>query len=200
MALNLSRGHRSRASSETPRTVSIAYDHQPLLAFIFLLSYTFGFIHILFICCFLYLRNAKQLNLKDEGGASWYAWLRKLAITHFSRDIDLPFVAHTHLLHSDNPSLYKVTETYGQWSTATATVKLFAVDGATCVMCSDYASGRRMLSVCLALCQHLIILDSGFTPSSCALLISQFLLACAYSLLFMSIRYLFADKPPKQSA
>ena len=143
MALNLSRGHRSRASSETPRTVSIAYAHQPLLGYIFLLSYTFGFIHILFICCFLYLRNAKQLNLENESGTSWYAWLRKLAITHFGRDIDLPFVAYTHLLHSDDPSFNEVAETDSQGCTSTAAVILLAIDGSSCVMCSDDASGRR---------------------------------------------------------
>ena len=106
---------------------------------------------------FFYLRNAKQLNLKDESGTSWYAWLRKLAITHFGRDIYLPFIAHTHLLHGNNPTFNEVTETYGQWSTATAAVKLFAVDGTACVMGSDNASRRRMLSISPALSQHLVI-------------------------------------------
>ena len=110
---------------------------------IFFLSYTFGFIHILFICCFLYLRNAKQLNLENESGTSWYAWLRKLAITHFGWDIYLPFVAYTHLLHSDDPSFNEVAETDSQGCTSTAAVILLAIDGSSCVMCSDDASGRR---------------------------------------------------------
>ena len=55
----------------------------------------------------------------------------------------------------------KVAEADCQWSTATAAVKLFAVDGMTCVMGSDNASGCRMLSVSLALCQYLIIYTLG---------------------------------------
>ena len=42
-----------------------------------------------------FLRYTKQLYLKNKCGASWDAWLRELAIAHFGRDIDLPFVAHT---------------------------------------------------------------------------------------------------------
>ena len=92
---------------------------------------------------YLFLRNPKQFYLENESGTSWYAWLRKLAITHFGRDIDLPFIAHTHLLHSDNPSLDKVTQTNCQRCTSTTAVKLLAIDGSSCVMCSDDASGRR---------------------------------------------------------
>ncbi len=108
-----------------------------------------------------YLRNAKQLYLEDERGASGDAWLRKLAVTHFSRYIDLPFVAHTHLLYGDNPTLDEVTKTDCQRSTVTAAVKLLAVDGTSCVMGSDYASGRGMFSVCFALCQYLIVYTFG---------------------------------------
>ena len=57
---------------------------------------------------FQYLCYAKQLYLKNERGAAGDARLRELAIAHLGRDIDLPFVAHTHLLHSDYPPLNEV--------------------------------------------------------------------------------------------
>ena len=92
---------------------------------------------------YLFLRNPKQFYLENESGTSWYAWLRKLAITHFGWDIYLPFVAYTHLLHSDDPSFNEVAETDSQGCTSTAAVILLAIDGSSCVMCSDDASGRR---------------------------------------------------------
>lgn len=95
--------------------------------------------------CLTLLLQLHQFYLKDKCGATWNAWLREPAIPHFGRDIDFPFVAYTHLLHGYNPSFDKVAETNCQGSTATAAVKLLAVDCTTCIMCRDYTTDCRML-------------------------------------------------------
>ena len=45
-----------------------------------------------------YSGDTKKLNLKDQGRATGNAGLREFAIAFFRRNIDLPLIAHTHLL------------------------------------------------------------------------------------------------------
>ena len=102
---------------------------------------------------FLFLRYSEQFNLKYQGGTAGDAGLRELAVSHLRRDVHLPFVAHTHLLHGDNPSLNQVAQAEGYGRTAAATVKLLAVDGPSRVVRGDNAPWRGMLAVVLARCQ-----------------------------------------------
>ena len=51
----------------------------------------------------------------------------EIAIPHFCRYVHFPFVSYTHLLHSNNPSFYQITEPNGQGNTSPATVKLLAI-------------------------------------------------------------------------
>ena len=122
--------------------ISIRSEHNPNVPLVSMNQYS-GRSLLSISESYLFLRNPKQFYLENESGTSWYAWLRKLAITHFGWDIYLPFVAYTHLLHSDDPSFNEVAETDSQGCTSTAAVILLAIDGSSCVMCSDDASGRR---------------------------------------------------------
>ena len=100
---------------------------------------------------------SKQFNLKNQGRAAGDAGLRELAVSHFRRDVHLPFVAHAHLLHGDNPSLNQVAQAEGYRRTAAAAVKLLAVDGPSRVVRGDDTPRCGMLAVILARCQHLVI-------------------------------------------
>ena len=93
---------------------------------------------------------SKQFNLKNQGGAAGDAGLRELAVSHFRRDVHLPFVAHAHLLHGDNPSLNQVAQAEGYGCAAAAAVKLLAVDGPSRVVRGDDTPRCGMLSVVLS--------------------------------------------------
>ena len=91
--------------------------------------------------------NAQQFDFKNERGATGYAGLRKLAVAHLGGDVNLPFVSHTHRLHSDNPALDEVAQSDGQRRSAATAVELFAVDGAAGVVGRDNAARSRVLAV-----------------------------------------------------
>ena len=54
--------------------------------------------------------DAQQFDFEYQCGTAGYAWLRELAISHFGRKVDFPFVTHAHLLHGYYPSFYQVAQ------------------------------------------------------------------------------------------
>ncbi len=103
------------------------------------------------------LCDSEQFYLEDECRATGYAGLREFAISHFGRDVNLPFVTDAHLLHCDNPTLYQFVQTERYWCSATTTVELLSVYSPPRVVCGDDTAGRRMSAVVLSLIDDLVI-------------------------------------------
>lgn len=107
-----------------------------------------------------FLRNPQQLNLECLHGTCGNAGLRELAISHFSRDIHFPPVAHPHLLYGDKPSFCQVAEVYCQRCSSTTAVEILSVDGPSRVVCGNDAVGQGIPAVFPPIRQHLIIYTS----------------------------------------
>ena len=72
-----------------------------------------------------------------SSGNCYYLGMRELAISHFGRNVDLPFVPDTHLLHCDNPALYQFVQTERYWCSATTAVELLSVYCPPRVVCDN---------------------------------------------------------------
>lgn len=109
-------------------------------------------------CTTLNLCYYKQLYFKNESWATGYVGLRELAISHFDRDVNLPFATVTHLLHCNNPTLYQFVQTEHYWCSNTTAVELLSVYSPPGVaVCGDDSVGRRMPAVVLSLADDLVI-------------------------------------------
>lgn len=91
--------------------------------------------------------DAQQFDFEYQCGTAGYAWLRELAISHFGRKVDFPFVTHAHLLHGYYPSFYQVAQAESGRCTATTAVEFLAVDGPPSVVGRDNAARSRVLAV-----------------------------------------------------
>ena len=138
------------------------------------------------------LRYTGELDVEYQSATARDARLRKLAIGLLGRQIHLPTVAHAHLLHSDNPTLYQVAQAASQRRTAAAAVKLLAVDGPTRVVRGDNAARRWMLAIVATLSYHLIVdatikRQHAFFLSLCGqpFLICLYLFSFVHNLLFL---------------
>ena len=60
-------------------------------------------------------------------------------------------------MHGDDPALYQVAESASQRNTATAAVKLLAIDGLACVVGCNNTAYRRLGAVLITFTQHFIV-------------------------------------------
>lgn len=113
-----------------------------------------------------HLAHTQQLHLKNEGRPAWYSFLPLLAIAHIGRQIQLPFIAHMHLLQGNYPALNQLAQTASQWHTTQTRVELAAVDGSPRVVNRYDALRRRTCAARFALLYHLIhyALSQAFHP------------------------------------
>lgn len=113
-----------------------------------------------------HLAHTQQFNLKNKGRPAWYACLRQLAIAHLGRQIQLPFVAHVHLLQGNYPALNKVAQSASKWHAAQTRVEFPPINGSARVVHRYDASWRRACAASSALLNHLIhhALSEAFHP------------------------------------
>ena len=83
--------------------------------------------------------------------------MRELAISHFGRDVNLPFVPDTHLLHCDNPTLYQFVQTERYWCSTPTAVKFLSVYGPPGIVGCDDTAWCRVLAIVLSLTDDLVI-------------------------------------------
>ena len=142
------------------------------------------------------LSHSQQLYFKDKSRTSWYSWLRELAISHFGRNIKFPLVAYMHLLHRHNPTIYQIAQSHRKRSSATAGIKLLAIDGPTRIMSSHNAALAWLCPIWISLFQHLIIyttrecfhtflLSLFFQPTLVGLYIFSFCHISDYMILYL---------------
>ena len=111
------------------------------------------------------LSHTQQFYFEYQGRTAWDARLRELSVAHFGRNVKFPLVTHVHLLHGNNPAINQVAQSHGEWRTATAGIKLLAVDGPTGIMGRHDAASARLCSLRVTLLQHLIIYTTRHTST-----------------------------------
>lgn len=100
---------------------------------------------------------SQQLYLKYECRTARYVWLRELAISHFCRNVYLPFIAYTHLLHGYNPTLNQFVQTEGNRSATPAAVKFLSAYSPPGIVGGDDTAWCRMLAIVLSPTDDLVI-------------------------------------------
>ena len=91
--------------------------------------------------------DAKQFDFEYQCGTAGYAWLRELAISHFGRKVDFPFVTPAPPPPGPPPPSSPVAQAESGGCSATTAVEFLAVDGPPCVGGRDNAARSRVLAV-----------------------------------------------------
>lgn len=83
--------------------------------------------------------------------------MRELAISHFCRNVYLPFISYVHLLHGHNPTLNQFVQTEGNRSAAPTAVKFLSVYSPPDIVGGDDTAWCRMLVIVLPLTDDFVI-------------------------------------------